>query len=615
MKFSLKLPLIKKKAAAGEAIEVPVLSEASVFEKIREVISPPGAVFSLSDFQIGDTYGKTIFVLTYPRYLFAGWLENILSLEYVFNLSLFFFPLSTPDVLKRLEKQLARVEGQIHERTERGLVRSPELETAYQDIEAIRDALIQARERMFEVGLYITIFAETKEDLMFKEKQLTKILESSLILPKPILFNQEGGFLSTLPLDLDFVTSRYQLNSSTASSFFPFISSELSMEQGTLFGVNLQDSSLVIFDRFIFDNAHMVVFARSGAGKSYAAKIETMRNLMLGVDTIILDPENEYRSIAEVYGGSFIPVALKSDLHLNPFDLPPPLATEESVEVFKEKMSDLIGLLQILIGETLTADELTLLDRALTQTYASFNILPESDFSTVDLFPTLNDFEKILRSLEGGEKLADKLYPYTQGNFSGFINQPTNVELEKRIIVFGFRDLVEQLRPIGMYLVLSYILNKARREVKKRVIIIDEAWWIMKQEAGAVFLLNTIKRGRKYLLAITNITQDVEDFLNSPYGKPIITNSALVFLMKQSPATINLVGQVFALSEGEKNFLLQAERGKGILVAGLKRVPVYILASYAEDQIVRAALEQLMALKQAQTPPDTITRPTATAIP
>jgi type IV secretory pathway VirB4 component len=600
MKFSFKLPKLKKSTEETETITLPTQTEASVFEKIREVISPPGAVFNLSEFQVGDIYGKSIFVLTYPRYLFAGWLENILSLEYVFNLSLFFFPMDTPEVLKHLEKQLARIEGQIHERAERGLVRSPELQTAYQDIETIRDALIQARERMFEVGLYITIFTEDKNELLIKEKQIMKILESSLIIPKPILFNQEGGFLSTMPLGLDTVASRYQLNSSSAASFFPFISSELSMEQGTLFGINLQDNSLVIFDRFAFDNAHMVVFARSGAGKSYAAKIEIMRNLMLGIDTIVLDPENEYKSIAEVYGGSFIPVALKTDLHVNPFDLPPPLVTEEPSEVFKEKMSDLIGLLQILVGETLSADELTILDRALTQTYASFNILPDSDFSKVDLFPTLNDFEKILRSLEGGEKLADRLYPYTQGNFSGFINQPTNVELDKRIIVFGFRDLVEQLRPIGMYLFLSYILNKARREVKKRVIIIDEAWWIMKQEAGGAFLLNTIKRGRKYLLAITNITQDVEDFLNSPYGKPIITNSALVFLMKQSPATINLVGQVFALSEGEKNFLLQAERGKGILVAGLKRVPVYVLASYAEDQIIKAAFEQLMAIKQAQ---------------
>ncbi|MCL5258099.1 MAG: DUF87 domain-containing protein [Patescibacteria group bacterium] len=600
MKLNLKLPKFKSAVEPNKPVLViPTVKESSGFENIKEIISPAGAIFNLSDFQIGDIFGKTIFILTYPRYLLAGWLENIISLEEAFNLSLFFFPLETPALLKRFEKQLARVEGQIQERVERGLVRSPELETAYQDIESLRDALIQAREKMFEVGLYLTILAETKDDLVIKEKQVIKILESALILPKTVLFQQESGFISTTPLGLDEISLRYQLNSSPASSFFPFISSELSMEQGVLFGINLQDSSLVIFDRFAFENAHMVVFARSGSGKSYMAKLEVMRNLVLGTDTIILDPEDEYRSIAEIYAGSFIPVSLKSDLHINPFDLSLPLADEDPVGVFKEKISDLVGLIQIITEKDLDSEELTIIDRALTQTYASFNILPESDISKIDIFPTLDDFEKILRNVEGGEKIADRIYPYTQGNFSGFINKPTNVELDRRLIVFGFRDLVEQLRPIGMYLTLSFIMNRARRDVRRRVIIIDEAWWIMKQKAGGEFLLNVIKRGRKYLLGVTNITQDVEDFLSSSFGKPIITNSALVFLMKQSPATIDLIGQVFALSEGEKNFLLQAERGRGIIVAGLKRVPIYILGSYAEDQIIRSDLEQLMALKKA----------------
>jgi type IV secretory pathway VirB4 component len=581
-------------------VEIPIIKPLTGFERIKQIISPTGAMFSVNDFQIGEIHAKNILVLAYPKYLFAGWLENILGLQDAFNMSLFFFPMDTPVILKQLAKQLARVEGQIAEREERGLVRSPELETAYQDIETLRDALVQAREKMFQVGFYLTVFNESTEELQFQEKQITKTLESALVIPKPVLFQQEDGFISTLPLALDKLRAHYQLNSSPAASFFPFISSELSMEQGILLGINLQDNSLVILDRFAFENAHTVCFARSGSGKSYAAKIEIMRNLMVGTDVIILDPENEYKSIAEVYGGSFVPISLRSGFHLNPFDMPAVLANEEPSEIFKEKIADLLGLIEIILGKELNAEELTVLDKALAQTYVSFNILPTTDFSKVEIFPTLNDFEKILRSMEGGDVLAEKFYPYTQGNFSDFINQPTNVEVEKRIVVFGFRDLVEELRPIGMYIALNYIMSKVRRDLKKRVAIIDESWWLVKQESGASFLLNAIKRGRKYLLGITTITQDVEDFLNSSYGKPIITNSALVFLMKQSPATIDLVGQTFALSEGEKKFLTQAERGRGILIAGLKRVPMFILGSYAEDQIIRSSAEQLMAIREAE---------------
>jgi type IV secretory pathway VirB4 component len=460
--------------------------------------------------------------------------------------------------------------------------------------------LVQAREKMFNVGLYLTIFADNKDDLLLKQTQIIKTLESSLIVAKPVLFQQEDAFISSLPLNLDKLQVNYVMNSSAASSFFPFISSELSMERGILLGINLQDSSLVIFDRFAFENAHMVIFARSGAGKSYTSKIEIMRSLMMGQDVIVLDPENEYQSIAEVYGGSFIPISLRSEHHINPFDMPPLLKDEDPSEVYKEKLNDITGLLQVVVKREFSAEELTIIDRALNQTYASFNILPTTDFSKVEVFPTLNDFVKVLKSIEGGEKIADELYPFTEGNFSGFINQPTNVSLEKRIVVFGFKDLVEELRPIGMYLVLNDLMNKVRREMKRRVLIIDEAWWIMKNDAGANFLLNAIKRGRKYQLGITTITQDVEDFLNSPYGKPIITNSALVFLMKQSPVVIDLVGQVFSLSEGEKRFLIQAERGKGLLIAGLKRIPIYVLGSYVEDQIIRSTPEQLMAIKQSE---------------
>jgi len=592
----LKLPFLKKESK--EKIAVP--EELTVFEKIKELIAPPGVEFFNDYFQIGNIYGRVLLILDYPSYLYSGWLEKIINLDEAFNLALYFYPMETGAVLKQLEKQLARISVQILERQSAGKVRSPELETAYKNIEELRNLLVQAQERMLRVGLYLTIFANDRKELDQKTTKIIKILESILITVKPVMFRQKDAFLTTLPLCLDEVKTNYHINSSTASSFFPFISSELVDESGIFFGINLQNAGFVILNRWKYENPHMTILARSGAGKSYTTKLEVMRNLMMGFDVLILDPENEYQSIAELYNGSFISLSLRSEDNINPFDLPPVLPNEEPFDIYKEHVADLISFCQLIIGEKLSSEDLSILDQAINQTYASFNILPNQDFSKIERFPTLNDLEKILNGLVGGSELASKFYPYTQGNFSGFINKPTTIELNKRLIVFGFKDLPEILKPIGMFVVLNYILNRVRREIKKRLVIIDEAWWIMRQEVGAEFLLNAIKRGRKYGLALTTITQDVEDFLNSPYGKPIITNSAIVFLMKQSPATINLCGQVFALSEGEKQFLLQAERGQGLILVGQKKVPVYVLASYAEDQIIKTRPEQLIALKKAK---------------
>jgi conjugal transfer ATP-binding protein TraC len=593
-----KIPFLKKEEK--KEIQIAKPEELSTFEKIKELIAPPGAEFTTDYFQIGNIYGRTFLVLDYPSFLFSGWLEKLINLDEAFNLSLYFYPLETGEVLRQLEKQLARISAQISERQEAGKVRSPELEAAYKNIEALRDSLAQAEEKMLRVGFYLTIFANDKKELDQKTEKIVKLLESVLITVKTIIFQQKDAFITTMPLCLDEIKTNYHLNSSTASSFFPFISSELTEESGIFLGINLQNMGLVILDRWKYENPHLVILARSGAGKSYTTKLEVMRNLMMGTDVLILDPENEYQSIAELYSGSFIPLSLKAEHNFNPFDLPPVLPNESPEDIYKEHIADLISFCQLIIGEKLSSEDLAILDQAINQTYESYNILPDQDFSKIERFPTLNDLERILNGLVGGSKLASKFYPYTQGNFSGFLNKPTNVELQKKLIVFGLRDLPEILRPIGMFVILNYILNRVRREQKRRLVIVDESWWIMKQEFGAEFLLLAVKRGRKYGLAITTITQDVEDFLNSPYGKPIITNSAITFLMKQSAATINLCGQVFNLSEGEKQFLLQAERGQGLILVGQKKVPVYILASYTEDQIIKTRPEQLIALKKAK---------------
>jgi conjugal transfer ATP-binding protein TraC len=594
--INLNLPFFGKKGK----IRVPIQKELEGFEKIKELMAPPGANFALDYFQIGDIYGRTLLVLEYPSYLIGAWLSKVIILDEPFNLSLFFYPIDTGATLKRLEKQLARIEAQIREREEKGQVRSPELETAYKNVEELRDLLVQAEERMLKVSLYITLFANDKKELDLKTKKLLKTFESSLISAKQVMFQQKEGFMSTLPLCLDEINTSYHLNSSTASSFFPFISTDIVDEKGIFMGINLIDGGVVILDRFKYENPHLLILARSGSGKSYTAKLEIMRSLMMNMEVIVLDPENEYKSICDVYGGSFIPLSLRADHNLNPFDLPNLISDENPYDVFKEHISNLIILIELLIGERLSSEELALVDRALNQTYTAFNILPERGWEKAEIFPTLNDFEKVLRSTVGGEKIADRLYPYVEGSFAGFLNKQTNVEIDNRLVVFGLKDLPEVLRPLGMFLALSFIINKIKRQIKRRLLIIDEAWWIMKQPFGAEFLLNVIKRGRKYQLAVTNITQDVEDFLTSEYGKPIITNSAIIFLMKQSTATADLLKQIFYLSDGEKNFLVQAERGNGILIAGNKRVPLYVLASYAEDQIIKTRPDQLIALEKAK---------------
>lgn len=596
----INLPFNIFKLGKSGAGKIKTIEELTPFEKIKELIAPPGVEFSSNYFQIGNVYGRVLLVLDYPSYLNAGWLESLINITEPFNICLYFYPLDTQTALKELEKQLARISAQIYEREEAGKVRSPELEAAYKNIEELRDLLVQAEEKLLDVCLYITIFSPDKRELDFKTDKIIKTLESELVTVKTVIFQQKDGFFSTTPLFLDKLKVSYKLNSSTLSSFFPFISSELIEDEGIFFGINLQNRGLVILNRWKYENPHLVILARSGAGKSYTAKLEVMRNLMVGTDVLILDPENEYLSIAELYGGSFIPLSLGSEKSFNPFDLPPVLPHEEPESIYKEHVADLLNLCQLLMARKLSAEELAILDQAINQTYSSFNILPNQDFSKIERFPTLNDLEKILGSLVGGEELAANLYPYTQGNFSGFINRPTTIEMNKRLICFGFKDLPDILRPLGMFVVLNYILNRVRRELKRRLVIIDEAWWLMKQEAGANFLLNTIKRGRKYNLAVTNITQDVEDFLNSPMGRPIITNSALVLLMKQSPVTIDICEKVFSLTSKEKQFLLQAERGQGLIIAGLKKVPVYILGSFAEDQIIRTRPEQLISLKRAK---------------
>jgi conjugal transfer ATP-binding protein TraC len=564
----------------------------------KDIIAPASIKINSSDGEIGEILTKTYFIFSYPRYLNTGWLSPIINLDTPLDISFFLHPIETETILKQLRRKVTEVQAELNEREEKGLISDPALETAFHDLEELRGNLQTAQEKMFKFGLYITVYARSKRELIQIETALRSILESRLIYIKPALYQQKEGLLSTFPYGLDSLGNHTTLNTSPLSSIFPFISFDLSSNEGILFGINKHNKSLVLFDRFSLENANMVIFAKSGSGKSYAVKLEILMSLMIGIDCLILDPENEYSTLAKATGGSFFNISLSSDSHINPFDLPDVRQGENPEDILRSNILNLVGLMRIMLGG-LTPEEDAIMDRALSETYAARDITPETDPETwKDNIPILSDLEAVLEGMDGAQVLTEKLRKFTRGTFSQFFNNKSNVNTDSSLTVFGIRDIEDELRPIAMFIIMRYIWNVVRSTLKKRILIIDEAWWMMQNEDGASFLFGLCKRGRKYWLGVTTITQDVSDFMKSSYGKPIITNSSIQLLLKQSPAGIDLIKKTFMLTEQEKLLLLEVPVGEGIFFAGQKHVAIKIVASYTEDQIITTDPEQIKKRQQ-----------------
>ncbi len=563
---------------------------------LADTIAPAALKVSSRELELGEKVARSFYTISYPRYLSDGWFTPIINLDKVFDVSIFVNPIDTADALRNFQKKVAEVQSQIAEREAKGLVRDPMLDTAYQDLETLRDNLQQAQERLFEVGLYITMYAGTKEELDKVEGEVRGILDSKLVYTKPALFQQEQGFRTTLPLALDELNVTNKLNSSPLSSIFPFVSFDLSSDRGILYGINRHNSSLILFDRFSLENYNSVVFAKSGSGKSYAVKLEILRSLMFDTDVIVIDPEREYEYLAQATGGKMFNISLSSEHHINPFDLPPVKEDENPADILRSNIINLVGLFRIMLGG-LTPEEDAIIDRAISETYALKDISGDADFTGVEP-PLLSDFENVLSGMEGSTSLVQRLSKYTRGTWAGFLNQPTNVDINNQFIVFSVRDMEDELKPVAMYIVTHYIWNAVRHELKKRLLIIDEAWWMMKSEDTASFLFSLAKRGRKYFLGLATITQDVEDFLRSPYGKPILTNSSMQLLLKQSPTTVDVLQETFNLTDEEKFLLLESGVGEGLFFAGLKHAAIKIVASYTEDQIITSDPSQLLQIQQ-----------------
>ncbi len=566
---------------------------------VKDIISPASFKVNPSHVNLGGKFVRTVFVVTYPRYISVGWFAPIINLNHNFDISMFFYPIKSSIILKQLRDKVGNLEAQIVSNSEKGAARDPMLETALRDVEGLRDSLTQGTEKFFQFALYISLYADDLKELDRVTEQVEDILGSKLVFSRRVYYQAEQGFNSTLALGNDELYITFNLNSSPIASSFPFISSELTSDRGILFGINRHNNSLILFDRFSLENANSVVFATSGSGKSYTIKLEILRSLMMGTDVIVIDPEYEYKYLTEAVGGTYVNISLSSDNMINPFDLPKAIGGDaRPKDIIRGAVITLKGLVRLMLGK-LNNDEDSIVDRALLETYAKADITSDSDLSAIEP-PIMSDLEEILDGMEGGKELSNRLKKYTEGTFSGLLNKPTNVEMTNQLVCFSVRDLEDELRPIGIYTIINYIWNEVRSETKKRILVIDEAWWMMQYEDSAKFIFALVKRCRKYYLGVTTITQDVNDFLTSPYGQAIVNNSALQILMKQSPAAIDLVKKTFMLTEGEKYLLLECGVGEGIFFAGNKHVAMKVVASYTEDQLITSDPRQILEIEEAK---------------
>ncbi len=584
---------IQKKKLADSQVEPQ-----NVALSLPDVIAPSALSVTPRHLNVSGRFVRIFFAVSYPRYLNDGWLEPIINLQREIDVTIVIHPIDTAETLKKFQKKVAEVQSQINERANKGMVRDPQLDAAYNNLEDLRDKLQQAEEKLFNVGLYIALYSDTEAGLDKIEADVKGMLDTRLVYLKPALFQQESGFLSVIPTVSDTLLVHSKFNSSPLSSFFPFTSFDLTSDTGILYGLNRQNGSLILFDRFKLTNYNSVTFATSGAGKSFTTKLEILRSLMFGVEVIVIDPEHEYEFLTEATGGRFFNISLSSKHHINPFDLPVPLSDENPKDLLRSHIIELVGLFRLMLGG-LTPEEDAIIDNALHEVYALKDITGSGDYRELTP-PLLTDFEMVLAGMEGSESLVQRLTKYTSGTWAGFMNEATNVDINQKFVVFSLRDMEEDLKTIAMYIITNHIWGAVRRELKKRLLVIDEAWWMLKSDDTASFLHSVAKRGRKYYLGLSTITQDVDDFLRSPYGVPMITNSSIQLLMKQSPTAVETLQSVFNLTDEERLMLLESGVGEGIFFVGLKHVSIKVKASYTESQIITSDPSQLLQIKQAR---------------
>ena len=578
---------------------------------LRDLIAPSSLEIHSSHFRIGTKYGRTMYIYGYPRELYTGWLSGLINIDQVIDISMFVYPVETEVVLNNLRKKVTQLEADMSINSEKGRTRDPAKEAALQDAEELRDQLQVGSERFFRYGLYVTMYADSLEELGFVQHSLETLFGQQLVYTKTAASQQEQGLNSTIPQMADQLQIRRNMNTGAISTSFPFTSADLTQEKGVLYGINMHNNGLVIFDRYSLENANMVVFAKSGAGKSFTVKLEALRSMMLGADILIIDPENEYQKLSDAVGGSYIRLSLSSDTRINPFDLPRVIDSDEADDALRANLVTLHGLLRLMLGGSqmaangqvmagLTPAEEADLDQGLIDTYARVGITSDP-LTHNSVPPTISDLYDTLLHMGGtGPQLAQRLRKYTSGTFAGIFSQQSNIDINNNMVVFNIRDLEDELRPVAMYIVLSHIWNITRTVQRKRMLIVDEAWQLMKYDDSANFLFSLAKRARKYFLGLTTITQDVEDFMGSKMGRAIVANSSMQLLLKQSSSAVDVLSDVFKLTEEERKRLANFPVGQGLFFAGQNHVHIQIIASETETGLITTNPQALLQNRQGQ---------------
>lgn len=616
--FGKKKPIddpvaIAQAQRAREEMEVQAAFQKGI-TALRDFIAPSSLEYNSTFFTVGTRYARTYYVYGYPRQLYTGWLSTMVNLDEVMDMSMYIYPVESQVVLENLKKKVTQLEAGIQIDAEKGRVRDPAKQAAILDAEEIRDKLQVGEERFFRFGLYFTIYGSSMEELEFISHKIESLLGQQLVYSKPASSQQEQGFNSTIPQMVDQLQIRRNMSTGALSTSFPFTSADLTQDNGILYGINMHNSGLVIFDRFSLENGNSVVFAKSGAGKSFLVKLEALRSMMFGTEIFIIDPENEYQRMCDATGGAYVRLSLNSNTRINPFDLPKVVDSEEADNALRSNLITLHGLLRLMMGgaqaqmqgggqyvmPALAPSEEADLDAALISTYAKAGITNDPLTHTADP-PTISDLYDTLLHMGGsGPQLAQRLRKYTTGTFAGIFSQPSNIDINNPLVVFNVRDLEDELRPVAMYIVLNYIWNKTKTDQKRRILVVDEAWQLMKYEDSANFLFSLAKRARKYNLGITTITQDVEDFMGSRMGRAIVANASMQFLLKQSTSAVDVLSDVFKLTNEERKRLSQFPVGQGLFFAGQNHVHIQVIASPTETGLITTSPDQIASMNAVE---------------
>jgi len=567
---------------------------------IVDIIAPSSVEVDFRHIRVGDKFYRTFFVVDYPRQVSPNWLSILIDHKETMNISMFLYPVESKDVLSNLRRKIAEMEATLQSDAQNGIVPDPKIQAGLEDAVALREELARGLERFFQFGLYVTISADSLEQLNLKTKELTSLLASNLLVIKPATLQMEDGFKTTLPKGDDKLMITRNMDTTSVASTFPFTSYEISHPNGILYGVNTLNNSLVIVDRFSLENANEVVFGKSGSGKSFLVKLELMRQYIFDTEIIIIDPEDEYKALCQSLNGEYITFSKDSEVKINPFAL---LSDDVSENQLSLKILSVHGLLKTMLGE-MTATQEAILDRAIVLAYKQKGITP-NPATYKNEPPILEDLYKTLLNMEEADAkdLAFRLEKYVKGGFSGLFNQQTNYDVQNKMTVFSLKQLEDVLRPIAMHVILDFVWSRVRTKLKKRILVVDEAWYLMRYPDSAAFLQGIAKRARKYYLGVTTLTQDIEDFLSSDYGKAILSNSSIQILLKQGSSEVETLAKTLNLSGGEKQYLLTAQVGEGLLFAGQNHVTTQFISSQFEYDLITSKPQDILDQQAEDAPP------------